>query len=87
VEHPTYHWLVVNPDESPENTSPAHQGSALDAGVTMTNQIIFELFSTTIKAAEILKKDPSFADTLKQMRKRLAADANWSAWPITGMAG
>src|SRR5688572_5756694 len=71
VEHPKYHWLVVNPDESPENTSPAHQGSALDAGVTMTNQIIFELFSTTIKAAEILKKDPTFADTLRQMRKRL----------------
>jgi alpha-L-fucosidase 2 len=71
VEHPKYHWLVVNPDESPENTSPAHQGSALDAGVTMTNQIIFELFSTTIKAAEILKKDSMFADTLKQMRKRL----------------
>ena len=71
VEHPKYHWLVVNPDESPENTSPAHQGSALDAGVTMTNQIIFELFSTTIKAAEILKKDSTFADTLKQMRKRL----------------
>ena len=71
VAHPKYHWLVVNPDESPENTSPAHQGSALDAGVTMTNQIIFELFSTTIKAAEILKKDPTFADTLRQMRKRL----------------
>jgi alpha-L-fucosidase 2 len=71
VEHPTYHWLVVNPDESPENTPRAHQGSALDAGVTMTNQIVFELFSTTIRAAEILKKDVSFADTLKQLRKRL----------------
>src|SRR6187402_790118 len=71
VEHPKYHWLVVNPDESPENTPTVHQSSALDAGVTMTNQIVFELFSTTIKAAEILKKDPTFADTLKQMRKRL----------------
>ena len=71
VEHPKYHWLVVNPDESPENTSSAHQNSALDAGVTMTNQIIFELFSSTIKAAEILKKDAAFIDTLKQMRKRL----------------
>ena len=71
VEHPKYHWLVVNPDESPENTSKAHQNSALDAGVTMTNQIVFELFSTTIEAAEILKKDAAFADTLKQMRKRL----------------
>jgi alpha-L-fucosidase 2 len=62
---------VVNPDESPENTPKAHQSSALDAGVTMTNQIIFELFSSTIKAAEILKKDAAFTDTLKQIRKRL----------------
>lgn len=72
VQHPKYHWLVVSPDESPENAPPAHQGSALDAGVTMTNQIVFELFSTTIKAAEILKKDPAFIDTLKQMRSRLS---------------
>ncbi|MEO5944497.1 MAG: glycoside hydrolase family 95 protein [Ferruginibacter sp.] len=72
VEHPQYHWLVVNPDESPENTPKAHQSSALDAGVTMTNQILFELFSTTIKAAEILKKDAAFIDTLKQIRSRLA---------------
>jgi alpha-L-fucosidase 2 len=72
IEHPKYHYLVVNPDESPENTPKAHQSSALDAGVTMTNQIIFELFSTTINASEILKKDKLFADTLKQMRSRLA---------------
>lgn len=71
VEHPKYHWLVVNPDESPENAPRAHQGSALDAGVTMTNQIVFELFSSTIKAAEVLKKDAAFIDTLKQLRKRL----------------
>ena len=71
VEHPIYHWLVVNPDESPENTPTVHQSSALDAGVTMTNQIVFELFSTTIRAAEILKKDATFIDTLKQIRKRL----------------
>jgi alpha-L-fucosidase 2 len=37
----------------------------------MTNQILFELFTTTIKAAEILKKDAAFTNTLKQMRKRL----------------
>ena len=72
VEHPKYHWLVINPDESPENTPKAHQGSALDAGVTMTNQILFEIFSTTIQAAEILKKDATFIDTLKQIRSRLA---------------
>jgi alpha-L-fucosidase 2 len=71
VEHPTRKWLVINPDMSPENAPKAHQNSSLDAGTTMTNQIVFDIFSTTIKAAEILKKDPAFTDTLKQMRKRL----------------
>jgi alpha-L-fucosidase 2 len=71
VEHPTKKWLVINPDMSPENAPAAHQGSSLDAGTTMTNQIIFELFSSTIRATEILKKDAAFTDTLRQMRKRL----------------
>lgn len=71
VEHPKYHWLVINPDMSPENAPKAHQGSSLDAGTTMTNQIIFDIFSSTISAAEILKIDAAFIDTLKQMRRRL----------------
>lgn len=72
IEHPKYHWLVISPDESPENAPKAHDGSSLDAGVTMTNQIVFDVFSTAIRAAEILKKDPAFADSLKQLRSRLA---------------
>jgi alpha-L-fucosidase 2 len=72
VEHPKYHWLVVCPDESPENAPAAHQGSSLDAGVTMTNQIVFDVFSNAIRAAQILNKDKAFCDTLKQMRSRLA---------------
>ena len=71
IEHPTKKWLVINPDMSPENAPAAHQHSSLDAGTTMTNQIVFEIFSSTIKAAEILKKDVAFVDTLKRMRKRL----------------
>jgi len=71
IEHPTKKWLVINPDMSPENAPAAHQHSSLDAGTTMTNQIVFEIFSSTIKAAEILKKDIAFVDTLKRMRKRL----------------
>ncbi|HEY6502601.1 MAG TPA: glycoside hydrolase family 95 protein [Chitinophagaceae bacterium] len=71
IAHPTRHWLVINPDMSPENAPRAHQGSSLDAGTTMTNQIVFDIFSSTIRAAEILKKDGAFADTLKQFRNRL----------------
>ena len=72
VEHPRYHWLVVCPDMSPENAPKAHQGSSLDAGVTMTNQLVFDVFNTVIQAAKILNKDVAFVDTLKQMRSRLA---------------
>jgi alpha-L-fucosidase 2 len=71
VEHPKYHWLVVNPGTSPENAPAAHGGSSFDAGTTMDNQIVFDIFTTTIRAAEILKKDAAFTDTLKRMRSRL----------------
>ncbi len=33
---------------------------------------MFDLFSRTIRAAEILKTDAAFADSLRQMKKRLA---------------
>ncbi len=72
IEHPKYHWLVVCPDMSPENAPKAHQGSSLDAGVTMTNQIIFDVFSHVIRSAGILNIDKAFADTLTQLRNRLA---------------
>ncbi len=71
VEHPTHQWLVVNPGMSPENAPKAHQGSSLDAGTTMDNQIVFDVFSTAVRAAQILETDADFADTLIQMRKRL----------------
>ena len=72
IEHPKYKWLVICPDMSPENAAKAHQGSSLDAGVTMTNQIVFDVFSTAISAAKMLNTDSSFADTLKKIRSRLA---------------
>lgn len=71
VEEPVHHWLVSNPDMSPENSPRGRGGASIDAGTTMTNQIIFDIFSSTIKAAEVLKKDDAFIDTLRQMRKSL----------------
>lgn len=71
VEDPKNHWLVVNPGNSPENAPAAHGGSSLDAGVTMDNQIVFDVFSNAIRAAEMLQKDGAFTDTLKSMRDKL----------------
>lgn len=71
VKHPKKQWLVINPDMSPENSPAGHQGASIDAGTTMTNQIVYDFFSTTIRAASILQRDQSFADTLTALRKQL----------------
>jgi alpha-L-fucosidase 2 len=72
IEHPQYKWLVVSPGNSPENAPKAHDGSSLDAGTTMDNQIVYDVFSSTIRTAQLLGKDAAFVDTLKHMRSRLA---------------
>jgi alpha-L-fucosidase 2 len=57
IEEPTHQWLVVGPSVSPENIPQGHQGSALAEGNTMDNQLMFDLFSKTKKAAQILNLD------------------------------
>ncbi|WP_029292501.1 glycoside hydrolase family 95 protein [Chryseobacterium hispalense] len=57
IEDPTNKWLVVSPSMSPENIPQQHQGSALAAGNTMDNQLVFDLFTKTKKAAQILNID------------------------------
>lgn len=57
VDEHTHQWLVVSPSMSPENIPNGHQGSALAAGNTMDNQLMFDLFTKTKKVAEILNVD------------------------------
>ncbi|MCG7857682.1 glycoside hydrolase family 95 protein [Flavihumibacter sediminis] len=71
VKHPNHDWLVVNPGMSPENAPKAHEETSIAAGATMDNQIVFDIFSTTIRAAEMLNSDRSFADTLLALRRKL----------------
>ena len=71
IEHPEYKWLVVAPGSSPENAPEAHQGSSITAGSTMDNQIVFDVFSSVIQAAEALEKDQEFAGKLKKLRDKL----------------
>lgn len=56
IEEPNHHWLVVCPSISPENAPMGHHTS-ISAGTTIDNQILFDLFSKTIKAASLLKRD------------------------------
>jgi alpha-L-fucosidase 2 len=70
-EEPIHKWLVVCPSVSPENSPAAHPESSLSAGTTMDNQLLFDLFTKTIKAAEILKTDNDLVKKLGETLKRL----------------
>lgn len=74
VEEPVHKWLVVSPSMSPENKPnlPGIKNSvSIAAGVTMDNQILFDLFSNTIQAATELGLDKEFVKKVTATRKRL----------------
>jgi alpha-L-fucosidase 2 len=65
VEDPKTGWLISTPSNSPEN-------GGLVAGPTMDHQIIRDLFTNCIKAAEILGVDEDFRRKLTELRSRIA---------------
>ncbi|NLR81465.1 glycosyl hydrolase family 95 catalytic domain-containing protein [Chitinophaga eiseniae] len=71
VEEPTHHWLVVAPSISPENNPKAYPGVSMTAGATMDNQLVFDLLSNTIHAAEVLHTDAALVEKMKAVRKKL----------------
>jgi alpha-L-fucosidase 2 len=71
VEEPEHKWLVVCPSVSPENAPAVHSRYSVTAGTTMDNQLVFDLFSKTIKAAQVLKTDKELTGRLEEALKRL----------------
>ncbi len=69
-EDPKRHWLVTNPSLSPENVHPL--GTSVAAGPAMDEEILRDLFTRCIEAAEILGTDADFRKQLDQTRARLA---------------
>jgi alpha-L-fucosidase 2 len=72
VEEPTHQWLVVSPSMSPENSPLTMPGVSIAAGVTMDNQILFDLFSNLIQTAYILKKQDTLIAKVRAARDRLS---------------
>jgi len=74
VEDPQTGKLVSGPSISPENRFIAPDGKKVSMcmGPTMDQQIIYELFSNCIRAAEILDVDEALRKELKEKRDRLA---------------
>jgi len=71
TEEPGHKWLVISPSLSPENGPAAYHGTSVGAGITMDNQLAFELFSNVINASKILNTDKELAVRLAIARKRL----------------
>ncbi|MHC4174323.1 MAG: glycoside hydrolase family 95 protein [Planctomycetota bacterium] len=65
IEDPKTGWLISTPSNSPEN-------GGLVAGPTMDHQIIRDLFTNCIEAAEILAVDTDFRQRLVKLRGRIA---------------
>jgi alpha-L-fucosidase 2 len=71
IEEPKHKWLVVCPSISPENSPADHPESSISAGTTMDNQLVFDLFTKTIKAAQILNADKEFIVKLDETLKKI----------------
>lgn len=80
ITDPKTGYKVISPSNSPENhpglfsyvdDSGNKQNVALFSGVTMDNQMVFDLLKNTIDAAEILGKDADFAADLKKLKDQL----------------
>jgi alpha-L-fucosidase 2 len=61
---------VVCPSVSPENT-PAGRPTSLAAGTTMDNQLVFDLFTKTMDAAQILDTDKELVEKLAETLQRM----------------
>ena len=81
VREPKTGYLVASPSHSPENHPGLkkyhddifnkEQAPAVFAGVSMDNQMIYDLLYNTRLAANALGIDKSFADSLDQVRRQL----------------
>lgn len=69
VPEPKRQWLVTCPSISPENRHPANV--AICAGPAMDTQIIRDLFSQCVRAAERLDIDKAFSERLVEAQRHL----------------
>ncbi|MBU2913517.1 glycoside hydrolase family 95 protein [Reichenbachiella agariperforans] len=68
VKDPDKGWQVIVPSISPENAPYSDHRASVSAGTTMDNQLIFDLFSRTAQAADILGTDKAL---VVELNKRL----------------
>ncbi len=67
VEEPENGWMVIVPSNSPENSPAIHHQSSIAAGTTIDNQLVYDLFTRTIRAAEILQINEELIPEMKRV--------------------
>ena len=67
VAEPENGWMVVVPSNSPENSPSIHHQSSIAAGTTIDNQLVFDLFTKTIRAAGILNIDEDLIPEMERI--------------------
>ena len=85
VMHPDGKWLVTNPSTSPENfpdgggnkpyfdevTAGFREGTTICAGSSIDMQILYDLFGYYLEASDILKKNSTFTNKVRQAKGKL----------------
>ncbi|MCB4798843.1 glycoside hydrolase family 95 protein [Neotamlana laminarinivorans] len=70
IPEPTNGWLIVTPSISPEHGPKGRTTRVnIEAGTTMDNQLVFDMLTKTILAAQLLNVD---AELIKEMEAALA---------------
>ncbi|MCD0472312.1 glycoside hydrolase N-terminal domain-containing protein [Flavobacterium sp. JAS] len=74
IKDPKSGWLVSGPSTSPENRfkGPDGKSYSVDMGTTMSTQIVYDIFTISAKAAQVLDVDKEFAENITQKRSALA---------------
>jgi alpha-L-fucosidase 2 len=67
VVEPGNGWMVVVPSNSPENSPSIHHQSSIAAGTTIDNQLVYDLFTKTIRAAGILNIDDDLIPEMERI--------------------
>ncbi|MBN2326063.1 MAG: glycoside hydrolase N-terminal domain-containing protein [Candidatus Omnitrophica bacterium] len=82
VEHPKTGKLVSGPSTSPENRFETQDGqvSQLTMGCAMDQEVVWDLFTNCLEAAQALSIEDDFTKKVRAARERLA-------WPTVGSDG
>lgn len=71
IEEPENGWLVMSPSISPENAPLVQPNASISAGVTMDNQLVYDLLTKVQEAAKLLNTDADFVANIEKTLKKL----------------